>query len=153
MICFLHKYAFKCFAMSRNTRSSTKSAKTDQFNDLNKNKKEVKTSKINISKFTAEPKKVLKSTGPKSKIKQDLSEDNLEQSREKCNKRPHLKVQHEETSSQSTDEGAEKKSKHLPHNFEEVLNNLREMRSKFDAPVDVMGCHKCCDETASPEVN
>lgn len=136
--------------MSRNTRSSTKSAKTD-FIDPNKNKKEVKTSKIDISKFTAEPKKVLKPTKPKSKIKQDLSEDSLEQSTEKCNKRPHLKVQHEETSSKST-EGAEKKSKHLPNNFEEVLNNLREMRSKFDAPVDVMGCHKCCDETASPEV-
>ncbi|KAJ8949068.1 hypothetical protein NQ318_016970 [Aromia moschata] len=39
-----------------------------------------------------------------------------------------------------------------PQNWETVLNNLREMRKNFDAPVDSMGCHKCHDEKAPPEV-
>lgn len=149
-----HECATKLFRamMSRNTRNSAqkKSVKTNRIDD-SKNQQEVQTQNIDISKFSAEPKKVLKSSGPKSKIKprKDLSEDNPEQSTEKYNKRPHLKVQQEEAKSNVD---AEKKSKLLPNNFEEVFNNLREMRSKFDAPVDLMGCHKCCDETASPEV-
>lgn len=148
------KCEFKLFSvMSRNTKRSAKSVKTDLLNDLNKNQPEVQTTNIDIAKFKAKPKKVLKSSSPKSKIKpvKDLSEDNLGESTEKCNKRPHLKVEHEEASLKST-MGAEKKSKHLPNNFEVILNNLREMRSKFDAPVDSMGCHKCYDETASPKV-
>ncbi|KAL3274412.1 hypothetical protein HHI36_015804 [Cryptolaemus montrouzieri] len=40
----------------------------------------------------------------------------------------------------------------MPLRWEEVLNNLREMRKNFDAPVDTMGCDKCHDDTASPEV-
>ncbi|KAK9885180.1 hypothetical protein WA026_010688 [Henosepilachna vigintioctopunctata] len=39
-----------------------------------------------------------------------------------------------------------------PANWEDVLNNLREMRKNFDAPVDTMGCDKCHDESANPEV-
>uniref|UniRef100_A0A1A9UNU7 Endonuclease III homolog n=1 Tax=Glossina austeni TaxID=7395 RepID=A0A1A9UNU7_GLOAU len=35
-----------------------------------------------------------------------------------------------------------------PKNWREVLENIRLMRSKDNAPVDTMGCHKCADENA-----
>ncbi|XP_018561825.1 endonuclease III-like protein 1 [Anoplophora glabripennis] len=40
----------------------------------------------------------------------------------------------------------------MPLNWEVVLDNLREMRKNFDAPVDSMGCHKCYEENAPPKV-
>lgn len=40
----------------------------------------------------------------------------------------------------------------MPNNWELVLNNIRQMRSEKEAPVDVMGCDKCSDESAPPEV-
>lgn len=46
-----------------------------------------------------------------------------------------------------------KKSKWEPKNWHEVVNNIREMRKQRDAPVDTMGCDKCADESAPPEVN
>lgn len=39
-----------------------------------------------------------------------------------------------------------------PENWNAVLENLREMRKGFDAPVDTMGCDQCMDETAEPKV-
>jgi hypothetical protein len=45
-----------------------------------------------------------------------------------------------------------KKFKWEPKNWSEVLNNMREMRKQRDAPVDSMGCDKCADESAAPEV-
>jgi hypothetical protein len=45
------------------------------------------------------------------------------------------------------------KSKWEPKNWHEVLNNIREMRKQRDAPVDTMGCDKCADRSAPPEVN
>lgn len=39
-----------------------------------------------------------------------------------------------------------------PPFWRQTLDNLRQMRSKFDAPVDSMGCDKCADEKSSPEV-
>lgn len=39
-----------------------------------------------------------------------------------------------------------------PSNWEAVLNNLREMRQKRDAPVDSMGTQKAADEAETPEV-
>lgn len=32
-----------------------------------------------------------------------------------------------------------------PANWQQVLENIREMRKKRDAPVDSMGCEKCFD--------
>jgi endonuclease-3 len=45
------------------------------------------------------------------------------------------------------------KSKWEPKNWREVVSNIREMRKQRDAPVDTMGCDKCADESAPPEVN
>ncbi|XP_044760524.1 endonuclease III-like protein 1 [Coccinella septempunctata] len=44
------------------------------------------------------------------------------------------------------------KLQRVPLHWEDVLKNLREMRKKFDAPVDTMGCDKCHDDSANPEV-
>ncbi|XP_075147791.1 nth-like DNA glycosylase 1 [Haematobia irritans] len=35
-----------------------------------------------------------------------------------------------------------------PANWKEILENIRIMRCKDNAPVDTMGCHKCADENA-----
>uniref|UniRef100_A0A1I8P1L5 Endonuclease III homolog n=1 Tax=Stomoxys calcitrans TaxID=35570 RepID=A0A1I8P1L5_STOCA len=35
-----------------------------------------------------------------------------------------------------------------PQNWKHILDNIRIMRSKDNAPVDTMGCHKCADENA-----
>lgn len=40
----------------------------------------------------------------------------------------------------------------LPDNWETFLNRLRIMRANEDAPVDTMGCDKCMDSDAPPEV-
>jgi hypothetical protein len=56
------------------------------------------------------------------------------------------------SSSEARDTG-NKKSKWEPKNWHEVVNNIREMRKQRDAPVDTMGCDKCADESAPPEVN
>lgn len=52
----------------------------------------------------------------------------------------------------SITETGNKKLKWEPKNWLEVLNNIREMRKQRDAPVDTMGCDKCADESARPEV-
>jgi endonuclease III len=43
---------------------------------------------------------------------------------------------------------ASKKTKFSPKNWETVLANIREMRSKKDAPVDSMGCERIADQKA-----
>ncbi|XP_066140369.1 endonuclease III-like protein 1 [Euwallacea fornicatus] len=63
-------------------------------------------------------------------------------------KREHIKIKHDDIE----EAVARKNVKKMPDNWEEVLENLRDMRKNFDAPVDSLGCHKCSDETASPEV-
>lgn len=45
-----------------------------------------------------------------------------------------------------------KKDKWEPDNWMQVLNNIRKMRKSGDAPVDTMGCDKCMDDDAVPEV-
>ncbi|KAM6424545.1 endonuclease III-like protein 1 [Liasis olivaceus] len=45
-----------------------------------------------------------------------------------------------------------KKQKWEPANWEQQLANIREMRSKRDAPVDQMGAGACFDKEAPPEV-
>jgi hypothetical protein len=52
----------------------------------------------------------------------------------------------------STAQTGNKKLKWEPKNWREVVNNIREMRKQRDAPVDTMGCDKCADEDARPEV-
>ena len=45
-----------------------------------------------------------------------------------------------------------KKMKWEPPSWKQQLQNIKEMRLKKDAPVDVMGCDKLSDEDATPEV-
>lgn len=39
-----------------------------------------------------------------------------------------------------------------PKNWQQMIENIREMRKTRSAPVDTMGCHKCSDETAPEKV-
>lgn len=39
-----------------------------------------------------------------------------------------------------------------PLNWREQLDNIKTMRKSRDAPVDILGCEKTADTTASPEV-
>ncbi|RZC43055.1 endonuclease III-like protein 1, partial [Asbolus verrucosus] len=64
-------------------------------------------------------------------------------------KREHIKI---EPDSNEAPNAKNIKKNGAPDNWEQTLDNLREMRKNFDAPVDSMGCHKCQDETASPEI-
>ncbi|XP_044731634.1 endonuclease III-like protein 1 [Chrysoperla carnea] len=41
---------------------------------------------------------------------------------------------------------------YVPPFWEEMLNNIREMRKNQDAPVDTMGCDQCPDENASEKI-
>ncbi|KAJ1527470.1 hypothetical protein ONE63_007443 [Megalurothrips usitatus] len=49
-------------------------------------------------------------------------------------------------------ESAVKKEKWEPENWIDTLHNIREMRKSRDAPVDTMGCDKCMDDDAEPQV-
>ncbi|XP_063790967.1 endonuclease III-like protein 1 [Pseudophryne corroboree] len=49
-------------------------------------------------------------------------------------------------------EDPEKTQKWEPKNWRAQLENIREMRSGRDAPVDQMGAEKCFDQSAPPEV-
>ncbi|XP_074027524.1 nth-like DNA glycosylase 1 [Leptinotarsa decemlineata] len=75
-----------------------------------------------------------------------------------CSKRKHIKVEYEATSQVKSEctENSEIQipliDKKAPYNWETVLTNLREMRKNCDAPVDTMGCHKCHEEDALPNV-
>ena len=51
-----------------------------------------------------------------------------------------------------TTESASKKIKWEPTSWKQQLENIKEMRIKRDAPVDVMGCDKLSDHDAHPEV-
>lgn len=40
----------------------------------------------------------------------------------------------------------------FPEHWQETLNFIKEMRKNNTAPVDEMGCHKCSDKDASPDI-
>lgn len=50
-------------------------------------------------------------------------------------------------------EASSSHEKWMPENWEEVLNNIREMRKNRDAPVDNMGCEQCPETSCTPEVS
>ncbi|KAH0809547.1 hypothetical protein GEV33_013245 [Tenebrio molitor] len=88
-------------------------------------------------------------SAPKSKtVEEPVPETSKGVRKNKSVKREHIKIESE------GDEVPLVKSvkKAPPNDWEQVLANLREMRKNSDAPVDSMGCDKCQDETASPEV-
>jgi hypothetical protein len=78
-------------------------------------------------------------------------------------KRQHVSVAYEERmedenegskdSDSGTTENGNKKPRWEPKNWPKVITNIREMRKQRDAPVDTMGCDKCSDKSAPPEVN
>lgn len=45
-----------------------------------------------------------------------------------------------------------KQTKWVPPNWQQTLENIKVMRENADAPVDVMGCHKCHDPNADEKV-
>ncbi|KAM3917116.1 endonuclease III-like protein 1 [Leptodactylus fuscus] len=49
-------------------------------------------------------------------------------------------------------ENTDKKLKWEPKNWRKQLENIRQMRSGRDAPVDQMGAEKCFDQNAEPQV-
>lgn len=71
-------------------------------------------------------------------------------------KKPQIKIEFENDAYILTDkiktEIVEKKLKLEPPSWSLVLDNIREMRKGRDAPVDNMGCDKCMDESAPPQV-
>uniref|UniRef100_A0A8D8M8N7 Endonuclease III homolog n=1 Tax=Cacopsylla melanoneura TaxID=428564 RepID=A0A8D8M8N7_9HEMI len=50
------------------------------------------------------------------------------------------------------DEEESKKNKWEPENWNQVLQNIREMRKNLDAPVDSMGCDQSYDKDISPQI-
>jgi len=98
-------------------------------------------------------------------LENELSDSKNATTRGKNVKRRHVSVAYEDCvkneserkedtlyGDSSTTETGNKKLKWEPKNWREVLNNVREMRKERDAPVDTMGCDKCADESARPEV-
>lgn len=65
---------------------------------------------------------------------------------------PTVKLETEDIEDLGHDSNSKMKIPKIPFHWEDVLKNLREMRKNFDAPVDTMGCDKCHDNSANPEV-
>ncbi|XP_073504495.1 endonuclease III-like protein 1 [Phyllobates terribilis] len=53
---------------------------------------------------------------------------------------------------EAVSEDTEKKPRWEPKSWREELENIRQMRSARDAPVDQMGAEKCFDQNAEPQV-
>ncbi|EFA08192.2 Endonuclease III-like protein 1 [Tribolium castaneum] len=93
---------------------------------------EPSTSQVNkpdLSRFKMAPKRQLS----------HKSRDTKPDTQTKRGKRDHITI-----GSEIADKG--------PPDWEKTLTNIREMRKNYDAPVDSMGCHKCTEESATPEV-
>lgn len=69
-------------------------------------------------------------------------------------KRKSLEISYEDSPETQDNKSVyfKKEQKWEPANWREKLNNIRKMRSSFDAPVDSMGCEKCVKENETPEV-
>lgn len=67
-------------------------------------------------------------------------------------KREHVKIESDKDVDSKVKKVVDNRSPKMPANWEEAVNNLREMRKKHDAPVDSMGCDECADKVAAPEV-
>lgn len=55
----------------------------------------------------------------------------------------------EDGSNESGKHNGKVSSNWFPKNWQEQLDNIKQMRQNNTAPVDEMGCHKCADKTAS----
>ncbi|NP_001354965.1 nth like DNA glycosylase 1 [Xenopus laevis] len=74
--------------------------------------------------------------------------DKLSSPKERSKGKRRVSVEYEQAASQTVD----KRPKWEPKNWVQHLENIRQMRSKRDAPVDQMGAEKCYDQNAAPEV-
>lgn len=99
--------------------------------------------KPDLSKFRLHPKRKL-STKNTGRLEPESSEIKNE---EKHIKRKHIKIEYDNSKSDMKNVKT-----WAPNSWEQVLSNIREMRKNFDAPVDSMGCDKCQEASASPEV-
>uniref|UniRef100_A0A6I8Q499 DNA-(apurinic or apyrimidinic site) lyase n=1 Tax=Xenopus tropicalis TaxID=8364 RepID=A0A6I8Q499_XENTR len=77
----------------------------------------------------------------------DDSEDEKPSSPKERSKR-RVSVEYEQAASETV----AKRPKWQPKNWAQHLENIRQMRSRRDAPVDQMGAEKCYDQNAAPEV-
>nr|CAH7752596.1 unnamed protein product [Callosobruchus chinensis] len=115
------------------------------YNTRNKTKQEI--SHEGIAKFKMKSKPKLSSNMLKRSPDIDVAKTTASKI---VHKRQHVEIAFEEGEKPSTNK--KNKATPAPEKWEEVLANLREMRKQFDAPVDSMGCHKCHEENAPPEV-
>lgn len=80
------------------------------------------------------------------KIEYDDKDGTSSSYTEKDSKKTAKKHSIDENNSTSSESSiAEKQAKWEPKNWWAHLNNIREMRKTKNAPVDIMGCHKCSD--------
>lgn len=83
--------------------------------------------------------------------------DSVESKPLKLKSKPKVKLEAPEIKKEIADDTpmkdeSEAEEKWQPKNWKQLIENIREMRKTRSAPVDTMGCHKCCDETASEKV-
>ncbi|XP_028137268.2 endonuclease III-like protein 1 [Diabrotica virgifera virgifera] len=138
---------------TKTTRASSKILKQEE------TESEIKTiPKVDLSAFKKVPKSKLMNNVKLEEVgensEQCKEEETLERDikadpdKELSPKREHIKIEYDEVGNGS----GVKKNKRMPENWEQVLANLKEMRKHSDAPVDSMGCDKCHDENAPPNV-
>lgn len=70
----------------------------------------------------------------------------------KRSKQNAIKVAVDEIKMEATTADVEE-AKWMPKNWQQLLENIREMRKSRPAPVDTMGCHKCSDDAAPENVS
>uniref|UniRef100_A0A1B6I1D0 Endonuclease III homolog n=1 Tax=Homalodisca liturata TaxID=320908 RepID=A0A1B6I1D0_9HEMI len=121
-------------------------------------------SKSNSSLHPVEHTSVSRTKLEKLKVNQDseknenteINNDDTSYSAHKKNHKSTIKIEYDSSSSHSQlevkTEVVDKRCKWEPENWIQVLENIREMRKEKDAPVDDMGCDKCSDEDAPPQV-
>lgn len=107
---------------------------------------EKKPTKFDLSnfEFKREKKTVLASSSPKKRQHIDLEYDDDVSG---------IKVKKEEEKTNDLEKNVVHSDDGKPLEWETVLENIRKMREKGDAPVDSMGYFKCPDETAEPQVS
>ncbi|CAG9839773.1 unnamed protein product [Diabrotica balteata] len=155
-----HIHIVKNFVTSIMKRTKTTRASKILKQEQEEHQSEIKSNpKVDLSAFKKVPKSKLtnnikvEGVGEKSKQSQIQckEEEIFKQDPEKelsPTKRQHVKIEYDEVGNGSD----VKKNKRMPENWEQVLANLKEMRKHSDAPVDSMGCDKCHDENAPPNV-
>lgn len=88
-----------------------------------------------------------------TKLKSDsVGRETSKKTRKTKLNKPEVITENNEEPVLTTKTNKKKRVKWEPEKWKETLENLRQMRSKHDAPVDDMGCDKCMDETAPAAV-